>query len=467
MDFPVVIEKLTTIIEGLTNEITALKGRIAYLEGENKALRQENGHLQEENDRLKERLGLDSTNSSLPPSRDLYRAKRNSRPKSDRSPGAQAGHKPNFYQLQSPDEIINVFPEACSCGSLLEIDPTFRAEQRIEIPPLKPHVTEYRLYQGVCQVCGKKKAATLPKEVRSDLLGDHAKAIISALSGFFHNSKRDVQQILKDIFHLPISLGLVSNTEKRVNQKLKPCYQELVQHIEESPYLHIDETGHRCRGEKGWGWLLTSREVSVLKLASSRGKKILQSLLPAYNGQVISDLYGAYCYFEEEKRQICWSHLKRDFLRFAHSRNAALTQAGNDLGQICQEVFTLYKALKNQTINSLLFTRRIRKLKKRMLHILKGVLQVPDTPHAHKVAQNLLKSFTMMWRFVDHPEVEPTNNLAERQIRKYVVYRKKCLFTWSQRGNEFIERILSLFLTSRLQKLSPFLKLESLIAQPL
>ena len=144
----------------------------------------------------------------------------------------------------------------------------------------------------------------------------------------------------------------------------------------------------------------------------------------------------------------------------------ALAQAGQNLEQVCREVFALYKAFKNQAINSLFFSRRIRKLKKRMIHTLKGILQVPDSPQAHRVAQNLLNSFEMMWRFVDNAQIEPTNNLAERQIRKYVVYRKKSLFTWSQRGNEFIERIFSLFLTCRLQNQNSFLKLFHLIATP-
>ena len=455
-----------TVIEDLNKQIAALKNRIDCLAQENATLRQEITELRCENDRLKERLGLNSTNSSLPPSRDLYRARRKERARSDRRPGAQPGHPFHGYKLQVPDEVIDVFPQDCACGHSLEMNPIFRVDQKVEIPPLKPYVTEYRLYDGICRVCGKKKAASLPEEVSPDLLGDHAKAIISSLSGFFHNSKRDVQQILKDFFHLPISLGLVSNTEKRVSQKLKSSYQDLVEQMEDSPYLHIDETGHKCQGKRGWGWILTSREVSVLKLTFSRGKKVLESILPAYEGQVISDRYGAYRYFEEERRQICWSHLKRDFQRFAHSRNVALAQAGQNLEQICREVFALYKAFKNQAINSLFFSRRIRKLKKRMIHTLKGILQVPDSPQAHRVAQNLLNSFEMMWRFVDNAQIEPTNNLAERQIRKYVVYRKKSLFTWSQRGNEFIERIFSLFLTCRLQNQNSFLKLFHLIATP-
>jgi transposase len=368
--------------------------------------------------------------------------------------------------MKPPDEIINFFPDYCACGHQLEIGQAFSVEQKIEIPPIKPYITEYHLYQGVCRACGKKKTASLPTDIQPDLLGNHAKAIISTLSGFFHNSKRDVQQILQNVFNLPISLGLVSMSEKRVSQKLETSYENLVDQVEDSSYLHIDETGHKCRGKRGWAWIFTTRDVSLLRLTASRGKKVLHSILPAYEGWVISDRYGAYRYFEDEKRQVCWSHLDRDFQRFAHSRHPLLAYQGGILIRISQEVFALDKALKALKIDNLFFYRRIRKLKKRLRYVLKRILQIPDVPHAHRVAQNLMKSFEMMWRFVDNREIEPTNNLAERQIRKYVVYRKKSLFTWSDRGNEFVERILSLFLTCRLQKQNPFLNLSKLIAAP-
>lgn len=456
--------ELTVVIEKLIQRINSLEEDNATLRKSLRALQEENDRLRQENDRLKERLGLNSKNSSLPPSRDLYQLKRKNHQKSPRNPGGQPGHKPQGYQMKMPDEVINVFPSYCACGHQLEIGQTFSVEQKIEIPPIKPYVTEYHLYQGVCRTCGKKKTASLPASVQPDLLGDHAKAIISALSGFFHNSKRDVQQILHDVFNLPISLGLVSMSEKRVSQKLKPSYEDLVDQIEDSPYLHIDETGHKCQGKRGWGWIFTTRNMSVLRLTASRGKKVLQSALPAYEGWVISDRYGAYRYFEDEKRQVCWSHLERDFQRFAHSRDPLLARQGEALVGISQEVFAMKKALKAEKIEELFFYRRIRKLKKRLLYALKGILRIPDVPHAHRVAQNLLKCFDMMWRFVDHPEVELTNNLAERQIRKYVIYRKKSLFTWSDRGNEFVERVLSLFLTCRLQNQNAFLKLSKLIA---
>jgi hypothetical protein len=148
---------LSAVIADLNNQIAALKERIDCLDQENAALRQQNIRLRCENDSLKERLGLNSTNSSLPPSRDLYRAKRHNRPRSDKKPGAQPGHKYQGYQLKAPNEVIDVFPGHCSCGSVLEIDPVFHAEQKIEIPPLAPYVTEYRLYKGVAAFVARRR----------------------------------------------------------------------------------------------------------------------------------------------------------------------------------------------------------------------------------------------------------------------------------------------------------------------
>src|SRR5690242_7160634 len=110
------------IIEDLSKQIRTLQDRISVLEEENLALHEENAKLRQENDRLKERLGLNSSNSSLPPSRDLYRIKRHNRPRSDKRPGGQPGHQYHSYQSKTPDEVIDIFPEVCWCGSALEID---------------------------------------------------------------------------------------------------------------------------------------------------------------------------------------------------------------------------------------------------------------------------------------------------------------------------------------------------------
>jgi transposase len=294
-------------------------------------------------------------------------------------------------------------------------------------------------------------------------LEKNAETIITALGGFFNNSKRDIQSILAQIFNLDISLGLVSTTEARVSKKLENKYDELVELAENSQYLHLDESVANNKGKLNWCWVAANKMVTVFKLMSSRGRKSLEEFLPEYEGKVITDRYAVYNIYESENRQICLAHLRRNFKRFEHSRYQSLCMIGKSLIEIIDLVFATYNGYRANKIDKFYYLRRIRKIKKRMLHYLKRVSCMAECQQAQRVANNILKSFDMMWLFVDDERIEPTNNFAERQIKHHVKYRKNSLFTWSNRGQRFIERAKSIFATAKLQKLNPFLQLSSLI----
>jgi transposase len=394
------ITSLQDLVTSLQNLVTSLQEQNQNLLKENKALKQINAQLTQEVITLKEKLGLNSTNSSLPPSRDLYKIKRENKPKSHRKPGGQAGHRGQKYQLLPPDEVIDCLAKHCHCGHELAKIDKFISDQKIEIPPIKPYVKEYRRWYGYCSACKKKRLAPLPQGVQGDLLGPHAKAIITALNGFYHTSKRDLQAIVKDIFNLDISLGLISNTAKRVNKQLEANYEALREKIRSSPYLHIDETGHKSKGKRGWAWIFTNKETSLLKLSFSRGKQVLEKVLGKYEGQVISDRYGAYNYFQPEQRQICWSHIQRDFERFAHSSNSILSEEGKRLVELGKEVFALKKGLNIGQIGEDYFLRRTRKAKKRLAYVLKSILRIRGIPQGQRVGRRIVKDFEMLWLFV-------------------------------------------------------------------
>jgi len=133
------------------------------------------------------------------------------------------------------------------------------------------------------------------------------------------------------------------------------------------------------------------------------------------------------------------------------------------LVEIAKEVFAIDKAARKQQIDQPYFLRRIGKLQKELAYLFKHILRIRGIPQAHRVVRRMVNSFAMMWRFVKDKAIEMTNNLAERQLRKYVIYRKKLLFTWSEWGNEFVERIQSLYLSSRLSKRNPFSELTQCI----
>ena len=466
--------ELTALVQRCQEEIFSLKAEnhqlkqeIFSLRAENKRLREENKQLKEKVAVLEEKLGLNSRNSSLPPSRDLYRQRRADRPKSDRRAGGQPGHQGHRREPMVPHEVVSCELEEtrCTCGGTIEAI-GYATHQVVDIPPIQPMVTEYRLAKGQCARCRKKKIASLPKGVEPDILGPQAKSIITALTGFLGVSKRDAQSCLKTMFGLPVSLGLISRTEARMAKKCQGHYEALHTQVLNSAAVHMDETGHRDKdGKRGWMWVAATREATVLKIAPSRGQAVVKNFLPEYEGFVTSDRYAAYNVFSREQRQICWAHLARDFERMAHSRLSAVRDLGGALVQLTGEVFALDKARRQQVIPNEVAGRRFRKVRKRFLYYLKQAICQDESTQAARVAKNILKSEEMMWRFVKHLDLlEPTNNLAERQLRKYVIYRKRSFFTWSERGNRFLERILSLFLSCRQQQLNPFQLLSQIAA---
>ena len=456
-------QELIVRLSALERRVEELERENAVLKKENVILKLENKALREENDRLRERLGLNSRNSSLPPSRDLYKNKKKQHKGSGRKAGGQPGHVGKRREELPADEEISIHPAAkCNCGGDIILEENPYRHQKLELPVIKPRVTNYYLYHGRCRCCKKRHSARLPEGVSKDLLGPRAKTVVTALTGFFKNSKREAQSIIQEVLGLKISLGTVSNTEHRVSLKCAKSYEELHQKIQSTDLLHIDETGHRLQGKRGWAWVFANSKATLIKLTQSRGAKVLEEMLPGYAGRVVSDRYSSYSYFSAEKRQVCWSHLLRDFERFAQSRDPDLSIIGEELYRIGREVLSLHRSWREQRIDQLYFLRRCRTLRKKLFYWLKKPYGLPGLEQAKRVSRNILKTEKMMWFFLeDVLHISPTNNLAERQIRKYVIYRKTSYFAWSERGERYIERMLSLFLTY--QKDNPFQKLLQIL----
>ena len=463
-------------IERLQIELLTLKHDLHQLRIENRELQteinrltQQNATLTLENQQLRnqvitleDKLNINSRNSGLPTSKEIYRIEKKAIASSGRKPGGQPGHEYKGYEFKTPDKIVRVVPKekVCHCGGELVLSEEYSAHQKIEIPPIKPFVTEYRLHASCCKICARSYDTRLDNY---KLLQRNAESIITSLGGFFNNSKRDIQLILSQIFNLNISLGLISNSEARVSDKLETKYNALVSMAESSEYLHLDESSANNKGKLGWCWVAANNAVTIFRLMNSRSRKALEKFLPEYEGKVVTDRYAVYDVYDNEKRQVCLAHLRRDFKRFAHSKNLSLSKVGKSLVEIIDLVFAIYHHFKMEKIDKLYYLRRMRKIRKKMLYYLKTVSNLEECEQARRVANNILRSFDMMWLFVDDGQIEPTNNFAERQIKHHVKYRKNSFFTWSDRGQRFIERTKSLLATAKLQNLNPFLELHSLI----
>ncbi len=440
-----------------------LKEKVSKLEEENKVLKIENAEL-------RERLGLNSRNSSLPTSKELYKImkdKPNDESKDNKKVGGQIGHKGNYRAKMEADEVVRVkLQNTCECGGEIAICSKPYIHQKVDLPEIKPYVVEYQLEKGRCRKCGKRKTSRLPEGVALDIFGPRVKSVIAALSGFYKNSKREIVKIMSDIFNLNISIGSVSNSEFRVASRCNEAYGQVEDEVRASKVLHIDETGHYTKGKAGWCWMFTNNEASFIKLADSRGMKFLKnSTFSDYKSLVVTDRYAVYNYFSNEKRQICWAHLLRNFERLSNSWNNEVKNLGCGLKDTANELFVLRRALSEDEIDILEFTERAKKLREHIQYYLTKIACILEAKGASRVVKGIIKSEPMMWRFLDDPENIPlTNNHVERQIRHYVVYRKNSYFTQSVRGNMFLERIISLYLTWKQKNLNPFQNLLSIVS---
>jgi transposase len=191
---------------------------------------------------------------------------------------------------------VSLDSDICECGGHIALSPKPYI-QRIDLPEIKPHVIEYQLEHGHCNKCKKRKSSKLPAIAGNDIFGPRAKSVISALTGFYKNSKREVENIMSDIFNLDISLGSISNSEARVSEVCKDHYETIEVQLSHETVLHIDETSHYNKGKLGWCWLFSSTKASLIKLADSRGKKILEnSIFGSDDHIIVTDRYAAYNY---------------------------------------------------------------------------------------------------------------------------------------------------------------------------
>ena len=154
---------------------------IEHLQKENGQLRAENQQLREQVEQLGKRLhelegrvAKDSHNSSKPPSTDGYAKKtRSLRTSSGKKPGGQEGHAGSTrHFVEMPDEIIIVRPEKCArCQASLQDLPAEGSQrrQRIDLPEIKAHVTEYQALQVRCPRCQHVTRGSFPDEIPASI----------------------------------------------------------------------------------------------------------------------------------------------------------------------------------------------------------------------------------------------------------------------------------------------------------
>ena len=423
-------------------------------------------------ERLERELARNSRNSSRPPSSDPpgKKPERREKGRSGREQGGQPGHEGKGRELLptiAVDEVIEHWPTGCACGHVFcepELVPV-RAPARHqveELPRITTIVTEHQCQRVRCPDCGAERTGELPSEVAASAFGSRLQAAVATLAIRNRVSRRDTVELMAELFGARISTGSVDQVLARAADALELPHQALLGKLRRAGRLNMDETGWRLRGQRRTLWGAFTEKVAVYRIAEDRHEDRARELLGQSSAIVTSDRWWAYNHLPLARRQICWSHLQRDFQ--AHAEGGGAERELGEIGlRVCNELFWAWEIYQH-TGERRELRRRIRLLRRELKPILRTYSgNKPRYKRTRGFARNLLKVWPALWTFAERRGVQPTNNHAERALRGAVIYRKLSLGSQSENGERRIERLLSASTTCRLQRRSLFEYLSELL----
>jgi len=449
------IDDILERMEALIGRVGDLETRLAESEQEKRELAAVVERQQQRIDDLESRVKRDSRNSSKPPSSDAPWSKRRKKrkPPSGKKQGGQPGHEGKTRELADEgevDEIQDHHPATCSqCGSgdltLLPRPP--HRHQVWEIPVDLVSVTEHRLHRALCNDCGETVAAPLPDGVTKSAFGPRLSALTAALSGVYRVSRREVSRFMAEVVGVSMSPGTVSAIEGRVGDALSLPYLQALGAVRRSLVANVDETPWSKRGALHWLWSAVTDDVIAHRIDKRRNACAMRRLIgKSYKGVLVTDRMGAYDKHPLALRQLCWAHIERDFCALAEGPRGGQV-FGRKGVEIAQAVMRVHRHFRKHADRGKM-QRALRDPRRRLRRLLERGARMKYR-RVKGMAKHLLDRFGALWTFGKVPGVSPTNNAAERAVRKPVLWRKGCFGSQSNRGLRFAERILTATATLR------------------
>jgi len=406
-----------------------------------------------------ELLGRNSKNSNLPPSSDgpgggSSKARKKLK---GRKQGGQKGHKGSHRALVPPenvDDVVDMFPARCdACDEWLPKteDPRPKRYQQTELAPFVPKVTEWRRHKVVCPACGHATRAHYDEDVIPRYaFGPRVAAVVVLLTGVYHLSRRDTARLLCELLGLRISTGSVSHIEGRMSVAVEPAVDEVWEAAHAAPVKHTDGTTWFQAGLVLALWTVATAGVTVFKILPNGQRETLErELLPEMKGILSSDRAGALSFWAMELRQICWAHLLRKFVSFAE-RDGPTRTLGRELLDCTGVLFAYWLDFKEGRLTREQLAARVAPVRVDFERTLRRAIEA-DIKGLSGSCADIWEHRKALWTFIEVDGVEPTNNHAERELRRFVLWRKRSFGSQSVRGNVFAERIMTIAHTARKQ----------------
>jgi transposase len=445
----------------LEAELIAKDQEIAALRADNVAKDARIATLERQVAALSERLGQNSSNSHRPPSSDSpddrrKRRNKDKKAKQQRKRGAQTGHQGTHRELLPESKVnkfVDLFPKECeSCWKPLPHvpDPAPKRHQQTEVPPIEPFTTEWRRHEVTCPCCQYRTRAPYMAEIPASPFGPRLMAIVALLTGVYHLGRRRAVDLLADVVGVRISLGALSAVEARVSEAVQPAVDEAWKKVGDAEVKHTDGTTWYQAGATMALWTLATAVATVFKIVIDSTKPTLLPLYGALQGILVSDRATALNFWAMERRQICFAHLLRKFISFAE-RDGPSAKFGRQLLDYTGLIFEYWHDYKAGKLSHETFVAWMAPVRRQFEAVLAQAVSAEIAGVSGSCA-DILEHQAALWTFVERPGVEPTNNHAEREIRAFVLWRKRSFGTQSARGNRFAENLMTIAHTARKQK---------------
>ena len=305
----------------------------------------------------------------------------------------------------------------------------------------------------------------LPDGIAGSVFGPRLQAAVVTLTARHRVSRRGISELARDLFGARLSTGSVDAICQRASDALAGPHLQLQDWVLDQRSVHVDETGWRTNGDARALWTATTAGAAFFQIAPHCNREQFDALVgTSYPGIVVSDRWNGFAHLDPTRRQVCWSHIRRDFRRHADGLGEQKTFGEHGL-ELTGRVFAAWRAYQHNHHDRARLKAEIAPIQTELRQLLEDASPKSRRTRWHRrFANNLLKVWPALWTFTTIDGIEPTNNPAERALRGPVIHRKVSLGTQSDNGERFAERAHSAAATCRMQGRSLFTYLSELIA---
>ena len=410
---------------------------------------------------LSNRVGLNSQNSSKPPSSDPNRLKSTRKPSTNKK-GGQKGHPgKTLTQVDDPCEIetIKIDRRTLPAGKYKDIG--FEKRQIVDIEFVKK-ITEYQA-QILQDSQGKRFVASFPAGVNKAVqYGNELKAHAVYLSQYQLLPYKRIQEHFVDQLDIPISQASIVNFNQQAFKRLAEFNQLAKKALSLSYCLHADETGVNIDGKRHWLHCASNTQWTDFSAHKKRGVEAMDAagILPGFEGTLCHDHWKPYYRYKNCQHSLCNAHHLRELTRAYEQDNQKWAEKVKEFLEIANRAVHKAGGALNPTKLSL-YKKRYR----RLLEKAETECPPPDEKKKGKrgrvkrsKSRNLLERLINfeddVLRFMEDEAIPFTNNQGENDIRMTKVQQKISGCFRSQDGADVFCRVRGFLSTCRKQNVS-------------